>query len=66
MWGNNLQLNATGKLSLYDELSNYQQKVISSEVDILKANSPSHIRWQSYAWDVYIAKRFGKKKRAII
>ena len=65
MWGNNLQLNATGKLSLYDELSNYQQKVISSEVDILKANSPSHIRWQSYAWDVYIAKRFGKKRELL-
>lgn len=65
IWDNNIQLNATGKVTLHDEQSEYLQQVISSESDLLKASSPTNTKWQSYAWDLYIAKKFDKKREIL-
>lgn len=64
-WSNDLQLNATGALSLYREFSDYQQKVLSLDVDTQKSHSPIRMRWHAYTWDLYLAKMFAKKRELL-
>ena len=57
LWDNDLQLNATTTFTIHDEKADYRQKVISPEVSELTAYSPSHTKWKSYAFDIYLAKK---------
>lgn len=65
MWDNALMMNVTGKVSLYNEQSDYLQKVVSSEADLLNAHSSSHTKWHSYVWDLYLSKKFGKERELL-
>lgn len=61
VWDSDLQFNATGGVSLFNEKEEYAQRVISNHSEELSAFFPSREKWHSYFLDLYLAKQFRKK-----